>query len=62
MVNAPKKNISPRPVGKYRKLKKRSRRRRHQANESKSGLEAARVRALGALRSVRFKKKLAAEK
>jgi len=62
MVNAPKKNFSPLPVGRYGKSTKRSTQRRHQANEGKSGLEAERVRALGALRSLRSKKKLAAEK
>jgi len=35
---------------------------RHEANEGKSGLEWVRVRALGALGSLRFKKNLAAEK
>jgi len=40
----------------------KSTRRRHQANEGKSGLVAERVRALGALRSLRSKKKLAVEK
>jgi len=62
MVNAPKKNFSPLPAGKYGISKKKSTRRRHQANEGKSGLVAERVRALGALRSLRSKKKLAAEK
>ena len=62
MVNAPKKNFSPLPAGKYGKSKKRSTQRRHQANEGKSGLVAERIRALGALRSLRSKKKLAAEK
>ena len=62
MVNAPKKNFSPLPAGRYGKSTKRSTQRRHQANEGKSGLEAERVRALGALRSLRSKKKLAAEK
>jgi hypothetical protein len=62
MVNAPKKNISLLPVGRYGKSTKRSTQRRHQANEGKSGLEAERIRALGALRSLRSKKKLAAEK
>jgi len=33
----------------------------HQANEGKSGLEAERIRTLGALRSLRSKKKIAAE-
>jgi len=62
MVNAPKKNFSPLPAGKYGKLTKMSTRRRHHANGGKSGLEAERVRALGALRSLRSKKKLSAEK
>jgi hypothetical protein len=62
MVNAPKKNFSPLPAGKYGKLTKKATRRRHQANQGKSGLEAERVRALGALRSLRSKKKHAAEK
>ena len=62
MVNAPKKNLSPLPAGKNGKSTKHSTRRRHQANKGKSGLEAERVRALGALRSLRSKKKLAAEK
>jgi len=62
MVNAPKKNFSPLPAGKYGKSTKKSTRRRHQANEGKSGLVAERIRALGALRSLRSKKKLAAEK
>jgi len=62
MVNAPKKNLSPLPAGKYGKSTKQSTQQRHQANEGKRGLEAERVRALGALRSLRSKKKLAAEK
>jgi hypothetical protein len=62
MVNAPKKNLSPLPAGKYGKSTKHSTRRRHQANKGKSGLEAERVRVLGALRSLRSKKKLAVEK
>jgi len=62
MVNAPKKNFSPLPVGKYGKSTKHSTCRRHEANEGKSGLVAEKVRALGALRSLRSKKKLAAEK
>jgi len=62
MVDAPKKNISPLPAGRYGKLKKLSTQRRHQANEGKSGLVAERIPALGALRSLRSKKKLAAEK
>jgi hypothetical protein len=62
MVNVPKKIFSPLPVGKYSQSTKKSTRRRHQANEGKSGLVPERVRALGALLSLRFKKKLAAEK
>jgi len=62
MVNAPKKNLSPLPAGKYGKSTKQSTRRRHQANEGKRGVDAERVRALGALCSLRSKKKLAAEK
>jgi len=62
MVNAPKKDLSPLPAGKYGKSTKHSKRRCHQANEGKSWLEAERVRALGGLRSLWSKKKLAAEK
>jgi len=62
MVNAPNKNFSPLPAGKYGKSTKQSTRRRHQANAGMSGLVAERVRALGALRSLRSEKKLAAEK
>jgi len=62
MFNAPKKNFSPLPAGRYAKSKKRSTQRHHQANEGKSGLVAERIRALGVLRSLRSKKKLAAEK
>ena len=63
MVNAPKKNFSPLPAGRYGKSTKRSTQRRHQANEGKIGLEEEeRVRALGALRNLRSRKKLAAEK
>jgi len=62
MVNAPKMNFSPLPAGRYGKSTKPSTQWRHHANEGKSGLEAERVRALGALRSLRSKKKLAAEK
>jgi len=61
-VNGPKKNFSPHPAGRYGKSTKRSTQRCHHANEGKSGLEGERVRALGALRSLRSKKKLAAEK
>jgi len=62
MVNAPKKNFSPLPAGRNGKSIKRSTQRHHQANEGKSGFEAERVRALGVLHSLRFKKRLAAEK
>jgi hypothetical protein len=61
MVNAPKKNISPLSAGRYGKSTMRSTQRRDQANEGKSGFEAERIRALGALRSLRSKKKLPAE-
>jgi len=62
MVNASKENFSPLPAGRYGKSTKRSTQRRHHANEGKSGLEAESVRAFGALRSLRSKKKLAAAK
>jgi len=62
MVNAPKKNFSPLPAGRYGKSKERSTQRRHQANDGKSGFVAERIRALGALRSLKSRKKLAVEK
>jgi hypothetical protein len=62
MVNAPNQNFSPLPVARYGKSKKQSTQRRHHANEGKSGLVAERIRALGALRSLKSKKKLAADK
>jgi hypothetical protein len=62
MVNAPKKNFSSLPAVRNGQSTKWSTQRRHQANEGKSGLEAERIRALGALHSLRSKKKLAAEK
>jgi len=62
MVNALYKNFSPLPAGKYGKSTKKSTCRYHQANKGKSGLEAEKVRALGALRRLRSKKKLFAEK
>jgi len=62
MVNALKKNFLPLLAGTYGTSTKRSTQRRHQPNEEKSALEAERVWALGALRSSRSKKKLAAEK
>jgi hypothetical protein len=61
MVNAPKKNLVPVPEGNYGKSTMHFTRRRHQANNDKSGLGEARVRASGALRSLQCKKKLAAE-
>jgi len=62
MVNAPKHEFLPLPAGRYAKLTMRPTQWCHHANEGKSGLEAQRVRALGALRSFRSKKKLALEK
>jgi len=62
LVNAPKKNFSPLLAGKEGKSTKKSTRRRHHANDSKSGLEADRVRALGALHSLWCKKNCSAEK
>jgi len=62
IVNDLKRNFSRLPAGRYGKSTKRSTQRHHQANEGKSSLEAESVRALGALRSFRSKKKLAAEK
>jgi hypothetical protein len=62
MVKALKKNISPLPGGRYSKSTKRSTQGCHQANESKSGSAAERIRALRALCSLRSKKKLTAEK
>ena len=62
MVNAPKKNLPPLLAGRNGKSTKSSTQQRHQANEGKSGFDAERVRALGALRSLRTKKRLAAEK
>ena len=61
MVNALKTNFSPLPAGKYGKLTKRSTKQCHQPNKGKSGLEAERVRTLGALHSLRSKKKLVAK-
>jgi hypothetical protein len=62
MVNLPKKNFSPLPAGRYGKSTKRSIQQRHLANQGKSGLEAERVGAIGALSSMQSKKKLATEK
>jgi len=50
------------PAGRYGKSTKRSTQCRHQANEGKSDLEAERVRVVGAVRSLRAKKKFVAEK
>jgi len=61
MVNALKKNFSPLLTGRYGKLTKRSTQQPHQANDGRSGLEAERVRALGALHNLRSKKKPVAE-
>ena len=60
MVNALEKNFSPLPEGRYRKSTKWSIQRWNQANHGKSTFEAERVWALGALRRLRTKKKLAA--
>jgi len=62
MVYAPRKDFPSLLVGKYSQLAKWSTQWRHQAKQGKSGLEAERVRALGALRSLPTKKQLAAEK
>jgi len=62
MVNTSKKNFSQLPANKYDKSTKHSTRQRHQANKDKSGLQAERVWALGALRSWRSKKKLTVAK
>jgi len=62
MVNAPKRNFSPLPAGKYGKSTKQSTCRWYQANEGNRGLEAERVQALGALHSLRSKKKRSVEK
>jgi len=43
-------------------IDKRSTQQHHHANEGKSGFEAERVQAVGPLRSLRSKKKLAADK
>jgi hypothetical protein len=61
MGKASKKDFSPLPAVRYGKSTNRSTQRRHQANEGKSGLEGERIRALGALRSLRSKKKFVVE-
>jgi hypothetical protein len=64
MVNPAKKrsvhNLSALPAGKHGKSKKRSTKQRHKSNEGKTGFEAERVRALGALRVLRARKRKAA--
>jgi hypothetical protein len=62
MVNAWKNNFSPLPADIYSQSIKQSTRQRPHANEGMIGLEAQRVLALGSLRSLRFKKRLAMEK
>ena len=62
MVNAPKENILPLPRDKYGKSTQHTTRQSHQANDGKICFEAERVWALGALRSLQSRKKLAAEK
>ena len=62
MVNVPTKKLVPLPAGNYSKATKRSTRRPHHANQGNSGLEAELVRGVGALRSLRSKKMLAAGK
>jgi len=62
MVDAPKKDLSPLLAGKYGKSMMKSTQWCHQVNKGKSGLEAERGRALGALHSLWSKKKLSAEK
>jgi hypothetical protein len=62
MVNALKRNISELLAGKYGKSIKQSTCQHHQANEGKADWEAELVRPLGALGSLRFQRKLSAEK
>jgi hypothetical protein len=62
MVNTPKQLFSLFLAGKYSKSTKQSTRQCYQAHEGKRGFEAERVRALGELRSLRYKNKRAAEK
>jgi len=61
MVYAQKLDFSPLAAGKYGKSTQWSTQQHHQANEGKSGLEAERGQALGALRSLRSNKKRGAE-
>jgi len=62
MVNPPKMNLSLLPASTYGKWMKRSTRRRYQANDRESGMEADSVRAHGALCSLQSKKRLVARK
>jgi len=62
MGNAPKMNLSPHPAGKLDKLTEWSTQLRHEANEGTSGMDAERVRGLGALSSMQSKKKIVTEK
>jgi len=59
LVNAPKKNLSPLPAVKYCKSTKHPTKQHYHGNEGKTSLEVERVRALGALRSLRSKTKFA---
>jgi hypothetical protein len=61
IVNPSKKNFSSLPAGRYRKSPKRSTQQGPHVNEGKCSLEVERIRALGALRRLRSKMKLAAE-
>jgi len=60
--NAPKRDLSPLPAGRYGKSTKKSTPQRHQVNNVQWGLEAGRVWALGALRSLQSRKNFSAEK
>jgi len=62
MVNALKQNFLPLPAGRYGKSSMQSSPQCHQVNPGRSGLEAERGRALGALHSLKSKMKLALEK
>jgi len=52
MVNTPKKNFSPLPVGKYSKSTQKATLQHHRVNQGKSSFEAEHIHALGALRSL----------
>jgi len=62
MVNGLKKNFAPLPASRYGKLTEWSTQQHYQVNDGMGRLEAVRVRALGVLGSLGFKKKLTAEK